>query len=319
MIFFLYGGDTYRSTQKLNQIKQRYISSLGDVNLTVMEDDFDLPQMTGEILAMPFLSEKRLIVIKNFVKKAKKEVGEGLIKILDQMPESSVLVFWEEGDPDKRLNITKRLLKEKCQPFNLLLGAELSQWIKKEVSELSGTIENEAANLLCAFVGNNLWQLNQEIQKLANFDKKITIENIKLLVNAKVNANIFEFSDAIGAQNPKKAVQSLHALLDSGEPEAYILIMITRQIRNILLVKELKESGKHQTEIAKELGIHPFVVSKTLPQCNNFTFSDLKEIYQALLECDIAIKTGQIGGVLALDLLVQKIIKPLVRPKMAAL
>jgi DNA polymerase-3 subunit delta len=83
-----------------------------------------------------------------------------------------------------------------------------------------------------------------------------------------------------------------------------LLGMIVRQFRIMIQVKELNGQGLNQQEIAAKLKLHRFVVKKAVRQAMNFSMEQLEAIYRKLLETDIAIKTGQMDEVLALDMLV---------------
>ncbi len=312
MILFLYGEDNFRSRQKLNQIREKYLTSSGDVNLVILENpDIKFEDFKSYVEALPFLVEKRLVVARNFLGKIKKELSEKIVKYLDSVPETTVLVFWEEGTLDKRGALFSKLNKiSKFQEFNLLLGADLTKWIREEVKRLGGEISPLAAELLASYVGSDLWQMDQEIKKLVNFDPEVTAENIEKLVNANLSSNIFNMVDALGQKNSKKALKIMHELLETGENEMYLLTMITRQIRNILLVKDCLSEDFSRYAISKILKLHPFVVQKAIVQAANFSFEELKNIYEKLLETDIAIKTGRLEPILALDLLVVNLTKP---------
>ena len=83
--------------------------------------------------------------------------------------------------------------------------------------------------------------------------------------------------------------------------------MITRQFRLLIQVKELQEKGLPAPEMAKAIGQHPFVVDKVGQQTRNFTLDQLERIYAHLLDLDVAIKTGEMGDGLALDVLVAEL------------
>jgi DNA polymerase-3 subunit delta len=114
--------------------------------------------------------------------------------------------------------------------------------------------------------------------------------------------------DALATKDLKKSARELHRLLDSGEAELKILTMIVYQFRNLLIVKDQVSRGvTSQWDMAKKAGLHPFVAQKTLVQCKNYSFDDLKAIYKMLLDYDLKMKTGQLDPKTGLDLLVVKL------------
>lgn len=313
MIIFLYGEDSYRSRQKLNQIKDKFKKAdPSNINLTILDGEkIGFSNIKKAVQAVPFLAKKRLIIIENLLAKKNKTLQEELVNYIKEkkIPETTVIVFWERNSPDERTKLFKLLKKQRAQEFRLLSGYALSKWIEQEVKERGGKIERDALDKLAAYVGNDLWQMSNEIDKLITYKNKksITPEDVELLVKAKLDTNIFNMIDAIGDKNKKRALKLLHDQIESGEHELYLLTMITYQFRNLLIVKDLIEQGMNQYQIQREIRMHPFVVQKTFSQARNFSLDGLKKIYQKLLDTDIALKTSKIEPALALDLLVAKL------------
>ena len=77
--------------------------------------------------------------------------------------------------------------------------------------------------------------------------------------------------------------------------------MIAYQFRILLIIKDLTERG---LSISQNSQLHPFVVRKTRPLADQFTFLELKKIYQKLLKIDSDIKLGRIDPRTAIDLLI---------------
>lgn len=325
MILFLYGEDTYRSYQKLNDIKKKYIdASLGDTNLVTLEgSEVSYEELVRQVQAMPFLAKSRLVVIKNLLSKGKKNLQEKILEYMSKVPFSTNLIFYENEKFDKRNALYKKLSKKggikKSQEFKLLSDYELRDWIKKEVAGRDTTIEPEAVDKLIQYVGNDLWRMGNEIQKLMAYSLSLMVQNdmqyaistkqVELLVRPKITANVFDLVDGLGQKNLKRAQQELHKLLNTGEHELYILTMIVYQFRNLLIVKDLLDRKTPILQIKNKSGLHPFVIQKTSQQCKNFTLDQLKVIYQKLLDYDIKLKTGKINPKLALDILVVELCK----------
>lgn len=326
MILFFYGEDNFRLKQKIKELKQKFIdASLGDTNLAVLDGKTEpYDNIVRQILAMPFLAKSRLVIIENLLKEGKPEVKEKIVEFLPKIPASSVVVFVEEGSPDKRTALYKKLNQPKTsQEFKLLEGAELNKWIKDEVRRRGGEIESDAIDKLVEYVGNDLWRMANEIDKLTAYrlqtpekigslstvvGSHIAVSDIELLVKPMVESNIFDLIDAIGAKNQKKALYELHALLEAGQNELYILSMIVYQFRNLLIVRDFLDRGTtNQYDLAKKAKIHPYVAGKTLAQARSYGLDELKNIYAKLLDFDCAIKTGKMESRTALDLLTVKL------------
>ena len=390
MIIFLYGQDTYRSRQKLNEIIEQYkkihksglsLIYLDAENLEKAKrspsfsssPSFSRAIAKGEeesLLSSPSLressvfenfrdaiqqtsmfGEKKLIVLSNIF--ANQDFKEKFFKNYKnffklkpnakiELDAEDIILFYEENkilEKDKFLNFLKT--KTKTQNFEPLEGEKLKNWVRQELSKFKTEINPEALNKLINFVGNDLWQMSNEIKKLASFkkDKKgkedksssspaqaiaqskrkdlsfrpfaatreINVEDVELLIKPKIETAIFKTIDAIAQKNKKQALLLIHKHLEKGDNPLYLLSMINFQFRNLLIIKDLIERHSPYYSISKMTGLHPFIVKKSHQQADKFTLQELKKIYRRIFEVDLAIKTGKIGSETALDLLITEI------------
>jgi len=300
MIILLYGEDTYREKKKLLEImeehKERHKSGL---NLRYLEGKAtSFEDLRNEMLGISMFKEKKLVVVLNPLSNTKLkedllEKGEGFVS------SDNVLLLVEQSKILKTDKLLKYLEKNgKTQEFELLTGVKLKNWIKKEIEEKGGKIEEATVDKLIEYIGSDLWRIENETSKLVNYSKNISEKNIDLLVRPNYETNIFDTIDAIAVKDKKKAINLIKSHIEKGESAIYILAMIASQIRNILSVK----SGGAGT-----LGMHPFVFRKTTYQAKNFDLEELKGIYARITQLDSEIKVGKIDQGIALDVLISEI------------
>lgn len=311
MIYFIYGEDSYRAKEKLQEIVDHYKSvhksglnlAQIDVNGKNFKDIFN----NFNIISM--FAEKKLIILKDiFLNKKFSEDFLEEIKILEDSKD--VIVVFEKNEVDQRTKLFKVLIKNaKCQEFSPLDNKGLKNWFKKESEKYKLKIDIIAETTLLSYVGNDLWQLENEIKKLSNFKpgKLINKEDVILQVKPKTENDIFKTIDAISQKDKKQALSFLHKHLDDGDNSLYLLSMIAYQFRNLLIIKEMIGKGFVYPIIQKKSGLNPFVVRKTYYLCSQFSYLELKKIYQKIFQVDLDIKTGRIDAETALDLLVAEI------------
>ncbi|MFA5022335.1 MAG: hypothetical protein WC508_04620, partial [Patescibacteria group bacterium] len=95
----------------------------------------------------------------------------------------------------------------------------------------------------------------------------------------------------------------------SGKMPTELLAKITWQFKNLLLLKSFTEQnggGYPSERLGYQLGLHPFVIKKTMGQIKNFDLTKLKKTYQHLLNIDYKIKTSQTDPEVLFDLMVIK-------------
>ncbi len=332
MLIFLYGPDTFRSLQKLKQLKEKFIKEVegGSLNLVDLDGEkLTYADFKKQISTVSFMSPKRMIILRNIISKGKdknlprpavsatisnamKTRGGGLQKEIIEFlkkdkDDDNIIIFLEE-------NITKKEILSKFllglailkQEFELLKGISLKKWIAKEVLEKGGKLNADAVNMLVERIGSDLWSMNNELEKLINYDKNITCENIKKFLKTKDDDNIFNLVDAIGAKNKKLALRLLTEQIRLGVNINYILTMLARQYRLLLEAKDFlaRDNRANSRSLALGLKINPFVAQKLYSQVGMYNIETLKKIYRCIMNIDLKSKSTSANIELLLDMLI---------------
>lgn len=193
-------------------------------------------------------------------------------------------------------------------------GPSLTDWIVQRARSKGARIELPAAEMLGLATGaDDLRLIDTELEKLITYvggeQPVITASHVQRLVPYTGQTNVFVMVDAIGQRDARRALRALHQLLDEHPKRAdyplQLLGMIVRHFRILLQVKELEPRQLSASTVATKIGErYYFVVEKAQRQAKNFSMAQLEAIYARLLATDLAIKTGQMDGVLALDTLI---------------
>lgn len=324
MYYIFHGDDEFTRSEAVAGLKAKLGDpTVADVNTTVLDGrSLTLSELIHACDAIPFMGDRRLVIVENLLQRfdprkggrseADQQLVNALLKYLPQLPETTRLVFVESRSlhgNNPILSQAQRDGKSFVREFELLRHGAVSRWITRRVEEKGGKIESGAVMLLTAYGGEDLRLLDQEIEKLLIYagDRAITEADVRRLVPAAAESDIFAMVDALGRRDRRQAATRLHELLEAGESPIYLLYMIARQFRILTQVKELAGQGLQPGGIQSRLGLHPFVVQKALAQARNFSLSQLNAIYGKILDTDEAIKTGQLDAELALDLLVAEL------------
>lgn len=330
MVYFFYGSDSFRLRQKLHNVVEQYRakhkSGLNFGRFDFAQDE-SFASFRNFVESYSMFSEKKLAIIENLFE-APAAAQENFVGYLEggkplKDKEIFLIVIQELRPNDDKKKEGKYVLKDAAkklfgtltsqsiigEEFNPLEGAKLEVWIKNEVARLNGQIDNLAVKKLAAFVGSDLWQMQNEVSKLVSYEvgKAISENDVDILVKSKIESDIFKTIDALAARQRVSAFKFLYRNLTQGEPEVSLLGMLVYQFRNLLMVKSLVEQGIPFYNLAKKIKLHPYVLRKTFEQSKNFSLAALQKIYSRLMEIDLAIKSGQIEPRAALDLVVGEI------------
>ena len=337
MYYVFHGDEEFRCSQAVAKLKAQIMSDgMGDLNIVVLDGKkVGLGELIGACNTVPFLTDRRLVIVEGLLERleprassrAKKreksrspsaselEYADKLAAYLPDLPPSTRLVFVER----KRLSPHNPILKQATdsseayvREFKQPGSGALQDWIRRQARRKGADITGDAVRMLISFVGQNMRLLDQELEKLValvNYSGTITGDDVKTLVHATHDPNIFSLVDALGLRDRQRAMLELQELLATGASDLYLLTMMTRQIRLILSVKDLvEEKGLAPDATRRELRIsHRFILEKLLRQARWFSIEELEMIQRRMLGIDQAIKTGSIEGSLALELLVVEV------------
>lgn len=305
MVYFLYGTDTFRSRRKLNEIIAKFKEKQGsDVNFQrFCAPHFSAGQFLDAVQSVGFFSSKRLVVVEKLLSEGSRELQQDVAESLAQIPEEVLVVFWEEGTPEKSPLYPLLCQPKVSQEFATLDQSELEKWILEEANRLGCLIEPEAVCRLAEISLGDLWLVSTELEKLAclRAGLKITAADISKTFAHKKQIKIFELTDALVQKKVKIALESLHRLLDQGESEQRIISMLSYQLRNMAIIKDLLERKYTPRQIAQISKLHSFQIKKITAGLQLFTLDEIRNLYEKLLELDYLIKTGRVEATLGLE------------------
>lgn len=297
-IFLFFGEDTYSSSQKLKFWQEEFTKKYGTDALEIITGKtLDPAQFSTNIETMPFLSEKRFIIVKDFIQEQDEEAHEKVAKNLENTNELCIIVFYENEAPNKTNVLFKKISKiGQIEEFPHLFSADITKWILNKAKQDNIKIGPREVSYLEQYCEPNLWTISNELEKLKIYanGKPITKEMIEELCTPSLTSSIFKLTDAVAQKNVKDSLKTFAILKDSGEDLIRIFFMLARHFRILIQVKEMIDKRENQQSIIRRLKQHPFVIQKTSLQSKNFTQKRLEEIHEKLLVIDIKTKTGKI-------------------------
>lgn len=316
----MYGQDTYRIKKKIDEIVSeygnKYFSGLNLSRLNMIENDMSDIHKAIDVVSM--FSEKKLIVVSNIFEtdSVKKDMLEYLT--YSDVTKNSEVIFVVDGGNVSAVKLKNDKLLEfflknsKSQEFKFLDTANLRKWIIGFLRKDGVQITEKALAGLINFVGNDLWQMEQELLKLSSlvlFESRNIVEDddVDNLVKSKIVMDIFNTVDSLAKKNRLETLKSLKKHIQNGDDALYILSMFIYQFRNIIQIKSLLEEGDDINIASGKVKMHPYVLLKSAQQAGLFSFDELKKIYRIMFQVDLSIKTGRIKPDTALDLLVVEI------------
>jgi len=254
---------------------------------------------------LPMMSDTRVVRIRDFARL--READEDiLIRYLNNPSPTTVMIFIAD-DLDKRKKSSKVLL-DTCTvvEFSPLKDAEAKAWAKSRLKELKVSADDQVLSELIRLVGTDVQTLANELEKLvsaAAATSRITLDHVDELIGRSRELSNFELGDHLLANNRKRALETLHRLLDDGAEPVMLIGLIAGNYHRLALAKHLLAKGGRE-EVFRNVSLPPF---KRDAYIANLQRNDAKKIARGLqltAAADLAIKTSQATPRLQLELLV---------------
>ncbi len=326
-LYLFTGGEKYLSDLACKTLEKKLIDpNFKSLNMTTFYDkDFDLSKFQDAVETLPFMSEKRLVVVKEPLflstqkKGTSKEEEDSVLRCIKGLPDQVCVIFLS-SKVDARKKIVKAIKKQgRHFQFEPLQESELLRWVKGKVNKEKIEVDASTLNYFVTnmdYLGRNrsknLFDVENEVNKLIQYCKKkgrITQEDIDDITSKSFENDIFKVMDAIEKKNQRDGLCRMNELIQQGEPVLKILATLSNQMKNVLKVKELSSKGYTSKAIAKRIGIHPFVATKSIKQSRNYSEKQLIGFINYITNIDAKIKTGQIEDLLGIELIVLELCK----------
>lgn len=281
MIITITGDNQHQVRSEVKSVISSFVEQHGSLAVERFDaGETDVEHILGAVSSVSLLSPSKLVVIHDFeTNKALTEKTESLIA---QTPEdTTVLVVI--GRLDKRVAYGKLLKKStEYREFNVLSPQDVVSWVMQAAKEKGGQIDRGTAQYLTEFVGANQERLSNELDKLILSSPTVTRQTIDSLSHRQASSTVFELLDAGFNGRQKKALDLYDEQRRQQVEPLAIIGMIGWQLHILALAKTAK--GISAAEIAKDAGVHPFVVQKSLQLAKNMAIGKLKQlVHQAVV------------------------------------
>ncbi|NLB88843.1 MAG: DNA polymerase III subunit delta [Syntrophomonadaceae bacterium] len=316
-VYLLYGTDNYIVNKTINdKISELELIHDHPEIVYVDDDETTISQLQDMLTYNSLFAFFRIVVIKNpfWLKKTGRKSGK-INEVLEVFKSyfaqnnlaQALIVSTEE------LNQTSPIVKlfkqnnaeiMECQSLNKI---ELMKWIKDRLNDKGIKASDEVVGLL-ADSGQDMYYLENLLEKFALAKvANLTKEHLQNELETIYEVKIFKLTDALLARNLKSALQVLHQLIEQGQTAPYFIAMINNQFISFAKVKAAADKGYNKNQIEQVTGLKSFVVRNMLNHVGKFSWPEIWQLFELLLETDIKIKTTSQDNYILMESLVIKI------------
>ncbi len=312
-LYVFYGEEQVLARYVVSVIAEQLFSSeLASLNVVQMDGQkLDDREFIQAVETPPMFAERRLVVVNrpSFLKQ-RKEPADALSELFQNWPAYTCVVLLAT-EADKRLKLVRQIWQSAVVgEFPALTGPEAAEWVEGRLKKSGVKSPYGTGRRICDRAGTDLELLRLEVDKLVTYSDggELTEDDIIALVSNNAETSVFDLVDALGHRQLPHALRLLGEMLQQGQEPLYLLAMIVRQLRLLLLARHHLDAGLSADLAARQLGIHPFPAGKCVSQAHGWKTRELQRAMDECLATDEAIKTGEMRGERALDALVISLI-----------
>lgn len=254
---------------------------------------FNFDQFAADWSAMSFFGGEIYYISE--IDTWKKTEFETLLAILSETSASSHVLILSGKSMDQRLSAVKKLTalgtvtaipvpKRRDLPLFLVQLAK---------SDYALNISFDVASLMVDRTGDTPSELLPLLDQLALFlhpETTLSREAASQFLGQWGPANIFAWTRVLSEGNKKESGLLLDRLLEEGAEPMYLLAMLRRHYRILMILITLPKSAS-QAERAKAAGVHPFFLKDYDQELLRLNYDKLVNIYHRLSELDQRLKS----------------------------
>ena len=326
MIELIYGEDDVGVEDALGEILRSVEpEDLRDVNTTVLAgDDLTPESLSAAAFTMPFMSDARVVAAKGLLARfergarrggaaaasGRRQTGLGewadFAERLPDLPPSTRLAF-ADGAVARNNPLFRKLAPiAQTREFALPRDRDMPGWIANRAKTLGVSIDAAAVRVLADAAGRQPRLIDSELRKLALFanGRRVSVADVETMVAYVREANIFQAVDAVTDGRTDAALRLVRKIVEDGNSVIYVLTMLARQVRLLLIANDMLSRGASQEEISARLRLSGWALNKTLQQTRRLSPEYLRYAHSQLVETDLTLKTRPVEDRLALETLV---------------
>lgn len=253
----------------------------------------DLPDL---LMGSTLFAEKRLVIIKDISRNT--SVWEKLPDWLGRISDDIHLVLID-SKPDKRTVSYKELKKvADIQEFTAWTDRDQAladDWVLKQATEQGLVLDKKLAHQVVERVGFDQWQLGSALDKLALVDT-IDSSTIEQTIDSQPSENVFNLLET-ALKGQTKEVHVMLKNLELTEDPYTLFGLLSSQVFQLAAIAHAGPDNNP----AKDLAIHPYVVSKLSGHAKRIGKTGANRALKAFARTDSDMKLSKAGPWLLIE------------------
>ena len=309
-LYLFCGEEAFLRDDCLDLLKKAILpAGLEDFNLHAARGkDCSVDWIEQAVDCLPMMSGRTLVTVTDFDLFGLEDgAKERLAEVLDHLPDYCCLVFvydllaYKPPAKDKLAALLKR--EGAVVNFQRQETKQLAGWICRQFEKAGKSVDSSDAEYLIFLVGDLMHDLSAEIGKIAAYaaQARVTRADMDAVAIPKVEAVVFQMTDAMARRDFDRAAGVLADLLHSREAPVMILSVMGKYFQQLYTARLYLDAGKGRDELMALWEMKSgYQAGKLTDAARRFSLPWCRYALRRCYETDIVLKSsyGQEGEVL---------------------
>lgn len=321
------GNDDVLRGEALTRVLDELVAG-GDRSLLVDEFDLDLTSLGAAIDAaqtIPFLTDRRIVVVRRFGRFSKGEdVAELVAYLEDPLPSTALVLVWEKSvkttetgapvsaKPAVPQSLTKAIKAAGGEVVDPSPSGKLDAWVPGQLKEAGLDVDPRAVRLIVESLGDDAGGLVELMGRLKGAHApgaRLGVDDVSALLGPAGGVAPWDLTDAIDRGDSGLALEQLHRMVRGGDRHP-LAIMATLQTHYLRMLKLDGSGARGEKDAAQVLGLKgsTFPAKKALAQANKLGSRGVKRAVELIAAADVDLRGARAWpGELVMEVLVARL------------
>ncbi len=272
-------------------------------------DDDGLYSIVDELSTISLFDNLKVVVVKSIDKitNYSAKAFSDLLSAMNNLESENILIMTSLKVLPDNERISK--LKKYSSLIDLRLkNINLKEYIDRLIATNGFSIDVNAVTLLLSY-NLELSELSNDLKKLMCYDfdsKKITEQDVKLLVSRPLDDNVYQLIEAVLDKNYRHIFSSLKDFKLQNMPSSYIVSLLINKFQELYNTYILSKANMSQADIANVFHVSSGRAYYMLKNIKKLSLDKIKQNLELLNDLDYNIKSGKLDQNIGLELYLLK-------------
>jgi DNA polymerase III subunit delta len=279
---------------------------LGDLDASlaldrVEGDDFELATAVDAAQTSPFLTDRRVVVVRNLARFSADELAPLVAYLGDPLPTTDLILVWEKAPGSTaRLNPVPKKLNEALagaggEVLDTSVGRNAKDWVNDQLAASTVNLDKGARDLVASHLAGDLGRLAAVITTIEAAygpGAKLDSDAVAPFLGEAGGIPPWDLTDAIDSGDIGLAIERVHRMLGAGTMHSLqVLAILTTHFRRILALEGA--DVRNEADAAARLGLKgksTFPAKKALGRANRLGYDGSAQAVGLLAQADVDLR-----------------------------